>query len=80
MAQLEKGAKSCREALMPELTEEELREADQELVRYRRQARSDRMLDSWRCWRGARRGLENVFLWSSWSLWTRCDAPFWLSD
>ena len=36
MAHLEKGAKSCREALMkgllPELTEEELREADQESV------------------------------------------------
>ena len=27
--------------LLPELTEEELREADQELVRYRRQARSE---------------------------------------
>ena len=42
MAHVEKGAKSCREALMRglllELTEEELREADQELVRYRRQA------------------------------------------
>ena len=45
MAHLEKGARNCREALMkgllPELTEEELREADQELVRYRRQARSE---------------------------------------
>ena len=45
VAHLEKGAKSCREALMkgllPELTEEELREASQELVRYRRQARSE---------------------------------------
>ena len=45
MAHLEKGARSCREALMkgllPELTEEELREADQELVRYRRQTRSE---------------------------------------
>ena len=45
MAHLEKGARNCREALMkgllPELLEEELREADQELVRYRRQARSE---------------------------------------
>ena len=43
MAHLERGARSCREALMEgqlaELTEEELREADHELVRYRRQAR-----------------------------------------
>ena len=43
MAHLERGARSCREALMEgqlaELTKEELREADHELVRYRRQAR-----------------------------------------
>ena len=37
------------------------------------------MLDSWRCRREVRCGLE-FFLESLWSLWTRCAAPFWLSD
>ena len=68
MAHLEKGARNCGEALMkgllPELTEEELREADQEFVWCRRQARSEGVypiLDSWRCRREVRCGLENVF-------------------
>ena len=43
MAHLEKGARGCREALIEgqlvELTEEELKEADLEMVQYRRQAR-----------------------------------------
>ena len=80
MAHLEKGARNCREALMkgllPELTEEEeLREADQELVRYLRQARSEGV-----CRREVRCGLECFSHEGSWSLWTRCVAPFWLSD
>ena len=66
-AHLEKGERSCREALkglLPELTEEELREADTGLLRHRRQARSEgvcRMLDSWRCQSEVRCGLEHVF-------------------
>ena len=43
MAHLERSGRSCREALMDgqlvEFTEEELKEADHEMVRYRRQAR-----------------------------------------
>ena len=68
MAHLETGARSCREALMNglllELTEEELRETDQELVRYRRQARSgERGL--LRCWTPGGVGMKSDVVWKN---------------